>query len=92
MIRNFRHKGLKDFFETGTTKGIIPQQADRIALCLDVMDVADDLEELDQPGWNLHELKGKRKGTWSIHINGPWCITFGFEDGDCVDIDYEQYH
>jgi proteic killer suppression protein len=25
-------------------------------------------------------------------VNGPWCITFEFEDGDACRIDFEQYH
>jgi toxin HigB-1 len=25
-------------------------------------------------------------------VNGPWCITFEFLDGDAVRVDLEQYH
>ncbi|MCS3764403.1 plasmid maintenance system killer protein [Bradyrhizobium centrosematis] len=25
-------------------------------------------------------------------MNGPWCITFEFEDGDAYRVDFEQYH
>jgi proteic killer suppression protein len=25
-------------------------------------------------------------------VNGPWCITFEFEDGDAYRVDFEQYH
>jgi proteic killer suppression protein len=25
-------------------------------------------------------------------VNGPWCITFEFEDGDAFRVDLEQYH
>ena len=92
MIRNFRHKGLETFFLTGNTKGINAAHAKRLAVRLDAMRLASTLSDLDRPGWSLHELKGQRKGTWSIHISGPWCLTFEFEEPDCVDIDYEQYH
>jgi proteic killer suppression protein len=27
-----------------------------------------------------------------VHINGPWCITFEFEEGDALRVDLEQYH
>jgi len=27
-----------------------------------------------------------------MHINGPWCITFEWEDGDALRVDLEQYH
>ena len=28
------------------------------------------------PGFNFHGLQGVPK-RYSIHVNGPWCITFG---------------
>lgn len=92
MIRNFVHKGLKKFFETGSTQGIIPTHERRLAVRLDAMNLATEFSDLNQPGWQLHELKGDRKGTWSIHVNGPWCLTFKFENKACHDVNYEQYH
>jgi toxin HigB-1 len=29
---------------------------------------------------------------YTIHINGPWCITFEFENGSAKRVDLEQYH
>lgn len=43
------------------------------------------------PGFNFHPLVGKPK-RYSIHVNGPWTITFGWEAGEAVDVDLEQYH
>ena len=37
-----------------------------------------------------HSLKGVKR--YTIHVNGPWCITFEFEEGDAYRIDFEQYH
>lgn len=28
----------------------------------------------------------------AIGVNGPWCLTFEFEQGDLHKIDFEQYH
>jgi plasmid maintenance system killer protein len=28
----------------------------------------------------------------SIHVNGPWCITFEWQDGKALRVDLEQYH
>ena len=28
----------------------------------------------------------------TVHVNGPWCITFEFDQGDAVRVDFEQYH
>ncbi|MEM6931992.1 MAG: type II toxin-antitoxin system RelE/ParE family toxin [Pseudomonadota bacterium] len=71
MIVGFRHKGLRDFFERGTTKGIRPDQSRRIAIILADLDAARSLEDLNRPNLNLHELKGERSGTWAVKVNGP---------------------
>ncbi|MCA9413557.1 MAG: type II toxin-antitoxin system RelE/ParE family toxin [Candidatus Omnitrophica bacterium] len=34
----------------------------------------------------------KWKGTWAVTVSGNWRITFRFEDGDAIDVDYEDYH
>jgi len=44
------------------------------------------------PSWRLHELKGRMAGHWSITVNGKWRITFRFEDGDALVVDYRDYH
>ena len=60
-------------------------------LCLPAMDAAAAVKELNVPGFDFHPLKGKPQ-RYSIHVNGPWCLTFEFEDGDALRIDFEQYH
>ena len=37
-------------------------------------------------------LRGFKPTRFSVHVNGPWCIAFEFEDGDAYRIDFEQYH
>lgn len=44
------------------------------------------------PGYDLHELKGDGKGTWSIKVSGNRRITFRFEEGEAYDVDFEDYH
>lgn len=92
MIRSFRHKGLKRLFETGKAQGINPAQAKRLLVRLDAMNRAESLDQLDLPGWKLHELKGNRVGTWSLHVTGNYRVTFEWNDGDCTVVDYEDYH
>jgi len=43
-------------------------------------------------GNRLEELKGNRKGTYSIRINDQWRITFRWRDGDAHDVRIEDYH
>jgi proteic killer suppression protein len=47
--------------------------------------------DMNLPGFDFHSLRGKPK-RYSVHVNGPWCITFEFEDGDAWRVDLEQYH
>lgn len=92
MIKTFRHKGLKRFFEAGDRRGIPAQYAARIRRQLDYMNAARQVEDMGLPGWNLYQLKGKRKGTWTITVSGNWRITFRFVEGDAYDIHLEDYH
>jgi toxin HigB-1 len=92
MIFSFVHKGLEDFFRTGSKRGIQPAQATRLRMQLAALDSAKQIEDMDLPGYRLHGLKGDRKGTWSITVNGNWRITFKFVGGNAEIIDYEDYH
>ncbi|NYD89254.1 type II toxin-antitoxin system RelE/ParE family toxin [Sphingomonas melonis] len=44
------------------------------------------------PGNRFEELKGDRKGTYSIRINAQWRITFRWEDGSAIDVRIKDYH
>ena len=92
MIRSFRHKGLSRLFLDNDPKGVRDDLVMRCLRRLDAIDRAVTLNDLRLPGFSLHELKGLRRGTWSIHVNGPFCITFRFHDGDAFDVDLENYH
>jgi proteic killer suppression protein len=91
VIGSFRHKGLKELFETGKSRRIAPGLLNRIRLRLDAIHAAGDLAELSQPGFDFHPLRGKPK-RYSIHVNGPVCITFAWKKGEALLLDLEQYH
>ena len=92
MIKSFRHKGLKKFYETGKASGVQPKHTKRLRMQLVALDTATSAEDMDIPGFKLHELKGSDKGRWSIWVNGNWRITFEFRDGHAYVLDYEDYH
>ena len=92
MIRSFNHKGLEQFFITGSKRGIQPDHADKIARILDRLDASISPTDMNLPGYRLHELKGKEAGTWTVTVNGNWRITFQFEDQDAIVVDYKDYH
>ena len=92
MIRSFRHKGLRKYFESGSLAGIQPAHANRLKMQLAALDTAQTIEDMDIPGFRLHLLKGGERGRWSIWVNGNWRVTFEFESGNAFVLDYEDYH
>ena len=92
MINKFRHRGLEKYFTSGSKVGIQAKHEKRIRLILARLDASMSPQDMDLPGLKLHELKGKRKGTWAVSVSGNWRITFAFNGVDAVDIDYEDYH
>ena len=92
MIKSFRHKGLRRFFESGNTSGVQAVHAKRLRLQMAALDTARVIEEMDIPGFRLHPLKGEMKGRWSITVNDNWRVTFEFQDGNAYVLDYEDYH
>lgn len=92
MIKSFRHKGLQQFFERGTKKGVQAKHANKLRMQLAALDTSHVIEDIDIPGYRLHQLKGARKNRWSITVNGNWRITFEFKAGDVYIVNYEDYH
>ncbi len=49
-------------------------------------------DDMNIPGFDFHGLTGDRKGTYTVHVNGPWCVTFRWDGQDAVDVNLENYH
>ena len=92
MIKTFEHKGLRKFWETGSTAGIQNAQSKKLRLILQRLDASSDVQDMNFPGARLHQLKGDMKGIWSVTVNGNWRITFKFEKGDAYIVNYTDYH
>jgi proteic killer suppression protein len=92
MIKSFRHSGIEKFFKSGAKAGIQPKHADRLRLQLGMLDKAKTESDLNLPGWRWHRLKGQEAGRWSVTVNGNWRLTYAFEKGDAILIDYEDYY
>jgi proteic killer suppression protein len=82
---------LSELWSKGASAKIDKKMHDRILRRLDVLDTAASPGEMGLPGFNFHPLRGKPQ-RYSVHVNGPWCITFEFEAGDALRVDFEQYH
>ena len=92
MIRSFRHRGLKRFFEDDDGRRLPRDMLDRISLILARLNAARNLEAMNVHSYHLHELKGGRKGTCSVTVRANWRITFRFEGEDVFDVNFEDYH
>jgi toxin HigB-1 len=92
MIKTFKSKALAELWRAGETKKLDIRLLDRILRRLDRLDVAVTPQEMDVAGFEFHALQGFRPKRYAVHVNGPWCVTFEFEDGHACQVDFEQYH
>jgi len=92
MIKSFRHKGVQNFFETGSKAGIQASHSARLRIQLTRLDDATSPQDMNAPGWRLHQLRAELDGHWSVTVNGNWRLTFRFEENDAVLVDYQDYH
>ena len=92
MIRSFRHKGVETFFRTGKTSGIQAKHARKLRLQLGRLNRASGPNDMAAPGWRLHPLKGRLAGRWAVWVDENWRLTFMFENGDAVLVNYQDYH
>jgi proteic killer suppression protein len=72
----------------------LPPDIQQTARCkLRQLDAADRLDDMRvPPGNRLEELKGDRKGTYSVRINDQWRLTFRWSEGGADDVRIEDYH
>jgi proteic killer suppression protein len=92
MIKSFKHKGLRQFFELGDTSGIQAKHIKKLRIQLAAIDTAQVIDDIDLPSFSLHQLKGERDGIWSVSVNANWRVTFEFRDGNAFILNYEDYH
>lgn len=91
MIKSFRSSDLEALWASGRSR-IDARLQGRLLRRLDALNAATRAEDMNVPGFNFHGLQGHRPVRYTVHVNGPWCITFEFEGGDAYRVDFEQYH
>jgi proteic killer suppression protein len=92
MIRTWKHKGLKNYYETGSMAGIQPKHAANLSLLLFQLTNAMSPEDMNTPGNDFHPLKGNYKDYFAVKVSGNWRLIFQFEGNDAVNIDLVDYH
>lgn len=92
MIRSFRHRGLEELYGGGQSRRVNPAHQKKLLQILGFLDRSSRPEGMRLPGFDLHKLKGKPKGRYTVSVSANWRVTFQFEGGQAVDVDYEDYH
>lgn len=92
MIKGWRHKGLKRFYETGSKAGIQPKHAEALALLLLQLTSSIKPGDMNTPGNSFHPLHGELEGYYSVKVSGNWRLIFQFEQEDAILVDYLDYH
>ena len=93
MIRSFADKepeGIWNGLRSRKPPPDIQQAARRKFFQLEASDRPEDMRV--PRGNRFEQLKGRRKGTYSVRINDQWRITFRWRDGDAHDVRIEDYH
>lgn len=91
MIKSIKHKGLKRFWTEGDASKLSAAQLERIENILDVLDGVEKKDDMNLPGYHMHELKGDLKNFYSVRVTGNYRIIYRFEDGHVYDVDYTDY-
>ena len=91
MIRSFRSPALNALWHEDDARGLRPDLVKRVKLRLSRLDASTRPQDMNVPGFNFHRLQG-RPVRYTVHVNGPWCLTFEWDGEDAVRVDLEQYH
>ena len=88
----FKHKAVAELWNDGQARRIDRRLHGRILRLLDRLDQAARPQDMDYAGTAFHSLRGFKPTRYTVHVNGPWCITFEFAGGHAYEVDLEQYH
>lgn len=93
MITSFRDKETEKIWNQEFSKKLPPAIQQIAYRKLVILARSKSLEDLRIPPSNrLEQLKGNRKGEYSIRINDQWRICFKFGDGNAFNVAIEDYH
>ena len=92
MIVNYRHKGLEIYALKGDRSKLQQNHVTKIRLILTRLNAANSPEQMNEPGYYFHALKGDLQGFYSVRVSGNWRIVFRFEGENAADVDYVDYH
>ena len=92
VIKSFKHKGLRRFFETGTKRSIQPNHESQLRDILAALDAAKSPRDMGAPGFRLHLLEPRDAGVWSVYVAKNWSVDFRFTGEHVESVDYVDHH
>ena len=92
VIVSFRHRGLKALYDGRTQRRVAPEHVRKLRRILALLDLSKSSRDMDLPGLRLHALSGELSGHYAVSVSANWRVTFRFENGHAVDVDYTDYH
>ncbi len=92
MIRSFRSKALRRYFERKDASKLSVTNFRRLDSILTTLDEAVRPDEMNVPGWRFHALKGNMKDRYAVTVSGNWRATFEWDGEDANEVDLEDYH
>ena len=93
MIKSFKSKEVEKIFNREYSLKL-PSAIQRIAMRkLWMLDASQTINDLRVPPANrLEQLKGNRRGQYSIRINEQWRICFKWDKSDAYEVEIIDYH
>jgi proteic killer suppression protein len=91
MIRSFWSNALRKFWERGEVRSVPTDWTEKIEKLLDLLDKARAPEDMALPGLFYSYPEGT-KGRFAIHVSKGWRLTFGWKNGEAVEVDLEELH
>lgn len=92
MIKSWKHKGLKLFFEAGKKSGVVASHEKRLKIILQRLSAAISPDDMNTPGMQFHKLSHNLAGFYAVSVSGNWRVIFKFTHQDAVEVDYIDYH
>lgn len=90
MIKSIRHKGLRNYWTKGQSKGLNTEWLNKLRRILDALEAAEAPEEMNLPGSYFHPLQGVDR--YSVRLTANYRVTFGWSKDGAVNVDIEDYH
>jgi proteic killer suppression protein len=92
VIRRFRHRGLERLFLRDDMSGVNAQHVRKLRQILAMLDNANGPAGMSLPGFQLHPLRGGRRGQWAVSVSGNWRVVVEFDGPDATNVDLIDYH